>query len=92
MNAPAFIPRRGPGVDAITFTGAESGRRIVNWVEGTLGRGAAVYEGGLMVPAEEFNSRVVYVPPGWVVYKEFLSDRFHIAPQETFDYLYEARP
>lgn len=95
MNIPQYIRRPGAGVDAITFTDPESGRRIVEWVEGARGRGAAwISDDGLtlMVPAEEFDGRVVWVPSGWVVYREFPSDRFHIAPQETFDYLYEARP
>lgn len=94
MNATAYNQRPGAGVDAIIFTDGNSARSIAEWVEEFRGRGAAwASDNGLtlMVPAEEFDGRPVWVPLGWVVYREVPFDRFHIMPLDLFEAQYEVR-
>lgn len=94
MILPEYVrrPESLPGVDAIRYTGHDSGRRIVAWVEKIRGRGAAVYEEDtLRLFVEEFGGAAIELPHGWVVYREFLSSRFHVAPKDLFDQMYEPR-
>lgn len=92
-NHPSYKPHPGaePGVEAIRFTGPEEGKKIVDWIEAIRGYGAALYEDGtLIVPAEEFGRYPVPVPAGWYVYRKGFSDRFHVAPENYFEFRYNA--
>ena len=85
-------PASCPSVEAITFEGPESGALIVEWIEAICGRGAAICEDGfLRIFAEEFDAATP-VPQGWVVYRKFFGQRFHILPPNIFNFRYEVRP
>lgn len=85
-------PASCPSFEAIQFDGPESGKAIVEWIEAVSGRGAALCEDGvLMLHAADFDA-VMQVPHGWVVYRKFLSSKFHILPYNVFHFRYEVRP
>lgn len=86
-------PASCPAVEAYQYTDAESAERIVRWITGLRGRGAALYEDGkLYLPAEEFGQMPGFaLPLGWYAYREGYGDRIHVAPERTFNWQYEVK-
>lgn len=86
-------PASCPPVEAYQFTDDVSARNIVSWIEALRGRGSALYDAGnLYVPAEEFGTPGFILPNGWWIYREGWEDRFHVAPERTFNWRYEVKP
>jgi len=84
-------PESISAVEAIPFTDDESGEKIRRWIEAIQGRGAALYDNGvLFLLAEDFGT-VIPVPLGWVVYRKCFDSRFRVLPAGVFDVRFGVR-